>query len=367
MKRGVKRIGRAFGFSEVNDSLAQIKDELKGNRKAIEDVTELADRAKKLEAKIDRLEKINELYFDVLFKDDSETNLEARKRFFKKIPETNGDLRLIQLGSIKLLEEFDKICKKKSINYWLTDGTLLGAIRSNKIIPWDDDVDVDMLRDDLHKLQKAVKGTGFKVNVVYDPYVVCKQVRFMSKNEANPCFVDIFIYDYGTNGRKEDWESWKQLRKTIVDSVHDSKEPEMQDWLKHGVINSTSKTKTAQYVEVFYETNFGDIKGDVKGGGPLGIVQKAPKNKKYYIVNGLDNMTPVCRPESPRVYEVEDIFPLKTISFEGRDYPCQNHPEKYLEDIYGDYYEIPNDLVSHFRHTTIDDISRKAIQDFINK
>ncbi len=50
-----------------------------------------------------------------------------------------------------MLIEFDRICRKEDIKYPIEGGTLLGAVRNNKFIPWDDDVDVSMTRDEYNK------------------------------------------------------------------------------------------------------------------------------------------------------------------------------------------------------------------------
>lgn len=52
-----------------------------------------------------------------------------------------------------MLIEFDKICKKNNLTYWLTGGTMLGAIRHKGFIPWDDDIDLSMPRDDYERLR----------------------------------------------------------------------------------------------------------------------------------------------------------------------------------------------------------------------
>ena len=56
---------------------------------------------------------------------------------------------------LELLIDFDKLCKDLDINYYLSGGTLLGAVRHHGFIPWDDDADVMLLRKDYELLLKA--------------------------------------------------------------------------------------------------------------------------------------------------------------------------------------------------------------------
>jgi len=64
-------------------------------------------------------------------------------------------LRLWQLNELELVVEVDRICRKNGIKYSLDAGTLLGAIRHNGFIPWDDDADVVFSRDEYEKFFKA--------------------------------------------------------------------------------------------------------------------------------------------------------------------------------------------------------------------
>ena len=80
------------------------------------------------------------------------TNEELRKRFN---PE-GSLLRRQQMRMLDILIEVDKICKKHDIRYWLSSGTLIGAVRHNGFIPWDDDLDIEMMRSDYLRLMKVL-------------------------------------------------------------------------------------------------------------------------------------------------------------------------------------------------------------------
>ncbi len=60
--------------------------------------------------------------------------------------------REVQLTELEILLFFDKLCKQHNLKYYLTGGTLLGAIRHKGFIPWDDDIDVCMPREEYEKL-----------------------------------------------------------------------------------------------------------------------------------------------------------------------------------------------------------------------
>ena len=69
---------------------------------------------------------------------------------------TSITVRDVQLVLLEMLKDIDALCKKHNIRYWLTGGSALGAVRHKGFIPWDDDADIGMLREDYEKFQRVV-------------------------------------------------------------------------------------------------------------------------------------------------------------------------------------------------------------------
>ena len=71
------------------------------------------------------------------------------------MPLSPEQLREVQLTELEMLTEVHRICQKREIPYVIIAGTLLGAVRHGGFIPWDDDVDVALLRKDYERFRRA--------------------------------------------------------------------------------------------------------------------------------------------------------------------------------------------------------------------
>lgn len=128
---------------------------------------------------------------------------------------------------LELMFEFEKICRKNNIYYTLHGGTLLGAIREHGFIPWDDDIDIAMTREEFRKLQQVLSD-----NERYYIYGgIKKQFRARSNNLL---WVDIFICDYIGQGIDR---KMKLLGLTVLDiMIRDKNSIKLSNLNKYGKI-----------------------------------------------------------------------------------------------------------------------------------
>ena len=80
---------------------------------------------------------------------------------------SNEELKKIHKIQLAMLVELDRICRKYDIKYIISGGTLLGAVRANSFIPWDDDIDVRMERNEYERFCMVCENELDKENFFF--------------------------------------------------------------------------------------------------------------------------------------------------------------------------------------------------------
>lgn len=231
----------------------------------------------------------------------------------------DGLLRKVQLAGVKLLENFDKLCSDNNLEYWLDHGSMLGAVRHKGFIPWDDDSDVAMMRDDYEKLIALCKNgiDGFEdLEIEYNHNGKNKCfVKFKHKRLPNIA-IDVFPHDFYY--KKTNAEEKIELNKTIRKIISNK-------WCKllYPFYIARPEALRKRFIKI-------RDKQILKG-------KAADKSTQPSIFGSIDY------PQLSKnlVFDYEDIFPLKRMEFEGLKLLCANNTDKLLKMKYGNYMELP--------------------------
>lgn len=100
----------------------------------------------------------------------SNENPQKQDKVIKATYYVSNVTRGVQLLEIKILEEFQRLCKKYGLRYFAIGGTCLGAVRHGGFIPWDDDIDIAMPYDDYKKFRHIAEYELKQPYALFDPY-----------------------------------------------------------------------------------------------------------------------------------------------------------------------------------------------------
>lgn len=251
-----------------------------------------------------------------------------------------GTLRKAQLIMLDMLIEFDTVCKNHQLRYWLDSGTLLGAVRHQGFIPWDDDIDLAMPVEDYIKFMKIAESE-LSNDIFFQTSETDKAFKFdyikLRSNKANivefhekdkevnyhqGLFIDIFpmLTMKNTEPNKNLYQdTLKKIRAASAISLHT---PDGSD-------NPAQRTTLANSLKQHHQ-GWGDSNTKVIYGGEM--------------------------PDVAAWFDIAKVLPLSSLEFEGYEFPVPNNPSHYLNAIYNfDYRQLPplEQRVTHAHSITI--------------
>lgn len=253
-----------------------------------------------------------------------------------KVPQAQGLLRDIQLANLALLKELAYVCEKNNFKYILDAGTLLGAMRHSRFIPWDDDIDILMFREDYEKIVSAFKNTT-RNSDIYAEYHRDKDTnsQYFIKIKHKKCpflGVDIFPLDsYGKHlSLKEQLIATNKICK-ILKHLKKEIDPNISNKETKTILTKTMKEKI-----LLSSTN---ENGDFVYG-----VDFAHKLKNWFLDRDI-------------------VLPLRKVQFEDSKYTTVNKPKEFLKNIYGDYMKYPKKMkILHYSYKNLTSEQLEAIK-----
>ena len=252
----------------------------------------------------------------------------------------NDTLKRLHGAQLEIMDEIHRICRKHGIRYFLDSGTALGAVRHKGFIPWDDDVDIGMLRDDYERFLdvagKELKERFFLQHKATEPRYQKYNAKLRLRGTFFPeegtegysqrgIFVDIYPFDYCGNTREEAIRSVRRERK-------------MLRFLRFRQTGESRRGLKALLYRV------------------CGLVPESSVEKRYLRFCRRYRTGKFLTCYSYRMLQSKDlVFPREVLegceetAFEDRKYDIMSAWDAYLRIMYGDYMVLPkeSDRVCH--------------------
>ena len=255
-------------------------------------------------------------------------------------------------GQIEVIEEIRKVCQRHNIKWFADYGTLLGAIRHKGFIPWDDDIDIGMKRDDLQNFIKYGKDElpeGYKILCMdlepeYDSLIVrvvnstsiSNDAKRMEKYHGCPYVlgIDIFPLDYISRDKDE-----CQFHLEVINIIL-------------GAIDAVTSSDITEQELDSYLVQVEQLTGvtiDRKVPVKLSLMRLAEKLCSIYGTDDADEVAGIWR----LIWQENFHFPkewfddLIEVPFETVTIPVPKEYDRILKIKYGDNYMTPIKKITH--------------------
>lgn len=235
-------------------------------------------------------------------------------------------IREMQLELVKMIKAVDTIFKENGIQYFLVGGSVLGAIRHKGFIPWDDDMDIGIKRNQFERAEELLASMNDYVYEPSDKHIIpdAPLGHLHLVNEVYPIenspTLDVFALD----GVSENKKSWKKVRR-------------LANWYHLAVLGRPAQNrglpmKCATWLLLTVI--------------PKNIWKKI-RNYAFKKLTSIDVETAAYVANIWGAWGFKEFYPRemfdKTVDgdFEGLKLPLPSNPDAYLSQMYGNYMEFP--------------------------
>lgn len=250
------------------------------------------------------------------------------------------ELKQIQIEILDVVADF---CEKNNINYWLDFGTLIGAVRHKGYIPWDDDIDIGMLRKDFDKFMNTfnLENNRYKFYCYennkdflypYGKVLDTNTILYEPDKKGNKISVniDVFVFDNAPDDEKKIKKMFR--KRDILRNLNTIK-------ITHNPKGNLFRRTMIHCLRIFLSVFPKDF-----------FIKNMIKNSKKYSNLQTDKVGNFCG-YMPVVAEKALVCSSITGEFEGKKYKIPSGYDKWLKCFFGDYMKLPpeEERVSHHR------------------
>ena len=275
---------------------------------------------------------------------------DTKKRIFLDTPRATGELRDLQLAENYILQRIKDVCDTNGIRFWLAAGTMLGAVRHHGFIPWDDDIDIYMMRDDAFKLVDLLRSDS---EIRADTYYQISGSRVLKVKYvfSEAIFVDIFTFDYFECTDAEEAESrWKTTQEVAARFNQQVKSLIN----KNALIDSDKFTRPVRIESINAEMET--------------IYHTCVDGLPYYGHDGNYLCESIYDGVAYRTYggyfSVSEALPMITdaVEFEGRKYDALANYMDRLTFQYGDIWSFPSCVTPRHSNEYSDELKDALVE-----
>ena len=253
----------------------------------------------------------------------------------------SSQLRTIQLQELEILLEFQRVCGLLGLRYYLTAGTLLGAVRHRGFIPWDDDVDVAMPRADYDRLFRegpALLGAEY---VLQDYRTEPNFPYYFAKLRRRGTYAEEPVL------RAIEMDQGIYIDLFPLDLCPDREKPAAAFFKGVELLDCCVLARVSREFVCGYEKRAARLLWK--------LGQRLPNRALFALREGLRHLAGrfssggrLCTVGGhhgyPReTYEAAWFQDTTTLAFEGRDFPAPGAWDKLLTNMYGDYLTLPEE------------------------
>lgn len=235
---------------------------------------------------------------------------------------------------LSVLIRIDNVCRDNGLTYQIAFGTLLGCIRHGGFIPWDDDIDIIMPREDYNKLQNIITQKDIGLNfisidtcseTIYPYGKICDTSTMMVEKNFRKvpgygAFVDVFPLDYLPENDDE-YRRYRKKARTMLKLITHSSRTGFEK-------TSSIKTNTLRFVAFALSRILSTRKLILS----LEKMTKSYKKTKYM---GLPCCVTEFRIETDKIYNTKDGL------FEVHKVKIPQDTDYFLKLMFGDYMKLP--------------------------